>query len=68
MTEMKANIHGKGGLAELIRNEIGSDTNRRFLSRMPAFRPVAELPRHLQTLLGDLNTAEAQAQGKRERR
>ena len=59
MNETKANRNGR--LSELIRREIGSETNRRFLARMPAFRPVAELPENLRTLLEELDCAETKA-------
>lgn len=59
MTEPKANRNGKKGLSGLIRKEIGSETNRRFLARMPTFRPVMDLPENLRTLLGELDHAEA---------
>ena len=58
MAETKASTKRKRALPELIRKEIGSDANGRYLARMPAFRPEAELPGGLQKLLGELERAE----------
>lgn len=65
MTDTRASINGRKALPELIRNEIGSETNRRFLSRMPAFRPDGDLPDELRALLGELDQAEERAQARK---
>lgn len=65
MAATKVCINGRKALPELIRKEIGSETNRRFLARMPAFRPDGTLPDELQALLGELDRAEARAPGAR---
>jgi hypothetical protein len=54
----KANGRGEGRLREVIRKELGSENNRRFLSRIPTFRPDADTPDALLSLLGDLDRAE----------
>ncbi len=45
-------------LSTLIAKELGSETNRRFLGRMPAFKAEQSLPDNLTTLLERLATAE----------
>jgi hypothetical protein len=46
-----------GGVAGLIRREIGSETNTRFLRSLPAFRLDRDLPVRFQELLGRLDEA-----------
>lgn len=59
MNDTKAKMQNKDGLSAAIRQEISSDTNRRFLARMVAFRPVDDLPHRLDALLEELDKAEA---------
>lgn len=59
MSEMKANMKREEGLDKLIRKQIGSESNRRFLSRMPAFKLDADVPDRLSALLGQLDAAES---------
>ena len=59
MTEEKAIMKRKGSLKDVIRNEIGSDTNRRFLGRMQAFKLDAEMPDQFKLLLGELDRRES---------
>ena len=58
MSEEKADMRKERALTDLIRKELGSETNRRFLARVPAFRADAELPERLCALLGELDRAE----------
>lgn len=58
MSGTKANMKREGGLDELIRKEIGSANNRRFLTRMPAFKVDADMPERLGELLAELDRAE----------
>ena len=55
---MKANMKRERALPDVIRKELGSDTNRRFLARMPAFRPESGMPERLSRLLGELDDIE----------
>lgn len=64
MTEVKATGKGDRMLRDVIRRELGSETNRRFLKRMPAFRAECSLPDRIGALLGELDKAE-QDQGPR---
>lgn len=43
---------------DLIQQELTSETNRRFLNRMSAFRLEGGLPERLQDLLRQLDNAE----------
>jgi hypothetical protein len=52
-------------LPELIRKELGTETNRRFLCRMSAFKPQQSLPDHLISLLGELDQASHKAASSR---
>lgn len=61
MTEAKADQRGSKALHDLIQNEIRSDTNRRFLNRMPVFRPEAGIPPVLRALLNEIDRAETGA-------
>ena len=63
MTDTKARMNGRKALPELIANEISSEINRRFLTRMPAFRPAGELPDRFEALLGELERAEVRSRG-----
>jgi hypothetical protein len=45
-------------LSTLIAKELGSETNRRFLNRMPGFRAEQALPQNLRSLLDRLDDAE----------
>lgn len=58
MAEPKASTDGRKALTELIRKEIRSETNRRFLAGLPGFRADMNLPDELQTLLRELDRAE----------
>jgi hypothetical protein len=48
----------KNELAKTIRKEIAKGGNRRQLSRLPAFKPVEELPEYLRVLLARLEQSE----------
>jgi hypothetical protein len=48
-------------LPDVIRKELGSETSRRFLGRMSAFKPQHTLPDHLIYLLGELDQASHKA-------
>ena len=61
MAELKARTGGRKALHELIQNEICSETNRRFLKRMPAFQPDAGIPSELMQLLNEIDRAETGA-------
>lgn len=61
MTQHKANIKGEKALSELIRKEIGSESNRRLLARLPAFKADGALPDRLIALLGEIDRAEGAA-------
>lgn len=58
MSGMKANTMREDALDQLIRKEIGSANNRRFLARMPAFKLDADMPDHFNDLLAELDRAE----------
>jgi hypothetical protein len=58
MSDEKANKKMDAALTDVIRKELASDTNRRFLKRMKAFRAEPELPSHLLDLLGALERTE----------
>jgi hypothetical protein len=58
MSNDKANKKMEPALTEVIRKELSTDTNRRFLKRLKAFRPDPELPNHLVDLLGALERTE----------
>ncbi|MEO3386877.1 hypothetical protein [Mesorhizobium sp. CAU 1741] len=58
MTEEKASMKRKGSLKDLVRKELGSDTNRRFLGRMKAFKLDGDIPDQFKSLLGELDQAE----------
>ena len=45
-------------LAKDIRRQIGTQTNKTFLRRMPLFRVDAGLPEDFSVLLGELDAAE----------
>lgn len=45
-------------LSTLIAKELGSDTNRRFLNRMPGLRAESALPQDLRSLLERLEETE----------
>jgi hypothetical protein len=47
-----------GSVAGLIRREIGTETNTRFLRSLPAFRLDRDVPARFQELLGRLEEAE----------
>lgn len=53
------------GTAGLIRQEIGSETNRRFLRSLPAFRLERQIPPRFQELLGRLDQAERNSEESR---
>ena len=58
MTEEKADMKRKKSLTDLVREELGSDTNRRFLGRMQAFKLELDMPEQFRALLGELDQAE----------
>ena len=58
MNDVKANGRSETTLREIIRKELGSEANRRFLARMPAFRLEGPIPDEFRSLLGDLDRAE----------
>ena len=57
----------RNGVAGLIRREIGSETNTRFLRSLPAFQIDRQIPRRLQELLSRLEEAECGNNHKPER-
>lgn len=59
MTEEKADMKRKESLTDLVRNQLGSDTNRRFLGRMQAFKLEVDMPEKFNALLGELEQAES---------
>lgn len=58
MKDVTANGRSERALREIIRKELGSETNRRFLTRMSAFQPDREMPDNFGSLLGELDRAE----------
>ncbi len=46
-------------LANTIRRQVAAPATRRMLGAMPAFRPVDDIPEHLQTLLDRIEAMEA---------
>ncbi|MFK0688977.1 hypothetical protein ACFX5Q_12320 [Mesorhizobium sp. IMUNJ 23033] len=46
-------------LAADIKRQVGTETTKRFLRTLPAFRLQADLPEHLRELLDRLDGAEA---------
>lgn len=54
----KADMKNERALKDLIRKELVSRTNRRFLSRMSAFKPENEMPEQFNVLLNQLDRAE----------
>lgn len=58
MMAAKSDNKGNGEMCRTIREEIGKGTNRRQLSRLPAFKPVDTLPEHLRHLLAQLDQSE----------
>jgi len=52
-----ATARGKA-LGEVIRQQIGSDANRRLLARIGAFRADKDIPDGLRLLLAELDGAE----------
>lgn len=59
MKDVQAKGKRDPALREVIRKELCTETNRRFLSRMPAFRPEREVPDMFASLLGELDLAES---------
>ena len=57
MSEARYRVERERELPDVIRKELGSETNRRFLGRMSAFKPQHTLPDHLVSLLGELYQA-----------
>jgi hypothetical protein len=59
-TAMMAAKIDKGGneLRATLRKEIAKGANRHQLARLPAFRPVQDLPDHLRLLLARLEQSE----------
>lgn len=58
MMAAKSDNDRDGEMRRTIRKEIGKGTNRRQLSRLPAFKPVDALPEHLRRLLAKLEQSE----------
>jgi len=58
MMAAKSDKNRNGEMCRAVRKEIGKGTNRRQLSRMPAFKPVDTLPEHLRRLLAQLDQSE----------
>lgn len=58
MINTKMEKYGDRGLPQMIRKELGAETNRRFLTRMPAFRLEGDVPDQLRALLQQLDQAE----------
>jgi hypothetical protein len=50
-----------GHLAALIRREIGTEINSRFLRSLPAFRLDRDMPAHFSDLLARLDQAERES-------
>lgn len=65
MTDRKADMNGKRALPELIRRQIGSEMNRRFLARLPAFKPAGGAMDRFEALLGEIDAAEMRVNGPR---
>ncbi|MEO3997775.1 hypothetical protein [Mesorhizobium sp. CAU 1732] len=66
MSETKAKQMRERALTKVIRKEIGSDTNRRMLARIPAFKPTMDVPDEFVALLGELDRAERRNRGRRQ--
>lgn len=66
MNHTKAMTSGKGGLPEMIRKELGADTNRRFLAKYQDFRPITETSEKFCNLLKQLDLAETAARRSRD--
>jgi hypothetical protein len=58
MNTQKAEMKKERQVTDLIRNELASETNRRFLTRMNAFKLEAGVPDQLMLLLRELDRAE----------
>lgn len=58
MMAAKSDNNRNGDVCRTIRKELGKGTNRRQLSRLPAFKPVDPLPEHLRRLLAQLEQSE----------
>jgi len=62
MSQVKARKPAKPpddrAVSSQIRRQAGDRATRRFLSSLPAFKVVAELPEHLRLLLARLEQAE----------
>lgn len=58
MTKTNAETKDNRSLHKLIRKEIGSASNRRYLARIPALQAQAELPDSFKELLSKLDMAE----------
>lgn len=59
MSEENHQMKKEKGATQSIRNALGSDTNRRFLTRMNAFRLETDIPDRLTSLLLELERTEA---------
>lgn len=60
MTKTNAETKDNMPLHKLIRKEIGSTTNRRYLARISVLQAQAELPDTFKELLSKLDMAERQ--------
>lgn len=58
MMAARTRKQARGELASTIRQEIAGPANRRQLARLPAFRPVEDLPEHLRQLLARLEESQ----------
>ena len=58
MSEENQKMNEDRPLTDVIRGELGSSTNRRFLARMKAFRLEADMPDQFGSLLARLDSAE----------
>jgi hypothetical protein len=67
---MREKMHSESDamLSGMIRKELGRDTNRRFLGRMPAFKTDGDMPQQFRVLLGELDRAEQNVQSRSPRR
>ena len=59
MAEQRPRTRQDKALPEVIRQELGSETNRRFLGGMTAFEADCRVPDRLLALLNELDRADA---------
>jgi len=58
MSEEYEDMNNNRPLTDVVRREFGSHTNRRFLAKMSAFKPEADVPDQFNVLLNRLDEAE----------